>query len=522
LTHYRAGQERALQDARSHTGVALRRVLAVMTVLALPAAPVAAQTSPLVESYHHLYAGRPEQAASEFNRLRQEDSQSLPPWFGALFATMMQLEYDESLATDFERSIDAFIDHAGARHQRSADDTEALFYLAQAHLLRGSYRFNFDKGMWGAARDAARSKSLAETYIKRHPEHGDAYLALGLYNYFVDIAPNFVKVLRVLLFLPAGDRARGLRELERAAREGSTFAPFAETALAEIYGSLESRPRDAISIVEGFLARFGTNSEMRLTLAQLCMHPTVEQFSRAEREFSAVMHASAGHTLREVAQRSGALLGLASLRRAQWRIDEAIAILDDAVADMPPKPSWVKPAVLLRRANYKMLLNDASASGDVQRVLADPQLKTWHKNAQQLLAADRQRRKMNEGAIYTALIPGNRLVAEDRFDEAVAAYASVAAKYPTDWQVRYRRAYLEFARGHYESAAAGMQTIVSTSDAMPDWVKAAALLHLAYTHDLAGRRPQAITLYRRILDRYEDDGSAGAARVGLVAPFRAR
>ena len=78
-------------------------------------------------------------------------------------------------------------------------------------MAAATFRATSDKSLWGAARDAARSKSYAEEYVKAHPEHGDAYLPLGLYNYYVGIAPTFVKVLRVLLFLPGGNRATGLR-----------------------------------------------------------------------------------------------------------------------------------------------------------------------------------------------------------------------------------------------------------------------------------------------------------------------
>ena len=54
------------------------------------------------------------------------------------------------------------------------------------------------------------------------------------------------------------------------------------------------------------------------------------------------------------------------------------------------------PTFLLRRANYRALLGDGGADGDVQRVLAEPTWKDRHKNATDLLkwmrAAPRQRR----------------------------------------------------------------------------------------------------------------------------------
>ena len=44
---------------------------------------------------------------------------------------------------------------------------------------------------------ASKAKGYIETYLKQHPEDDDAYFVLGLYNYYVEIAPAFVKVLRV-------------------------------------------------------------------------------------------------------------------------------------------------------------------------------------------------------------------------------------------------------------------------------------------------------------------------------------
>ena len=500
----------------------MRRLQLTAVLLLLASAASAQSHDAVFEAYQQVYAGRSEDATAQFNRLREGNQQALAPWFGALFATVNQLEYDDALEGPFEQSLDAFIEHATARYGRSAQDSEALFYLAQAHMLRGTYRVSHDKGMWGAARDGAKAKSLADEYIERHPEHGDAYVALGLYNYFVDIAPNFIKVLRILLFLPAGNRQLGLEQLQRASKDGSYFAPFALTVLAEISGSLEGRPRDAIRLIDTYLRRFPANDEVRLDLASMYMHPVIEQFSRAEEQFKAVLTAATAATPRQISLRNSATLGLAGLRRVQWRLPEAIDLLDVALANAPQKPQWIRPALLLRRGNYKMLLNDPTGVDDARLVLKDDRWQDWHDPARELVDADEARRRGNEGPIYAELIPGNRLVAEDRFDEARAFYQRMASRHPHDWQVRYRLAYLEFAAGRYDAAAAGMQTIVTSTATMPDWLKAAALLHLAYTHDLAGRRDDAVKLYRRIVDKHEDDGSAGAARVGLIAPYRGR
>lgn len=496
------------------------RPFVLAAVLLMPAVAGAQPSEALAQGYMLLYKGEPEEAQAHFGRLRVSHKDALGAWFGSLFVTMARLDYDDGLAPALEEGVDALIDAASARYGRSTQDVEALYYLAQAYLLRSTYRLNFDKGMWGAARDAAKSKNFSEAYIKRHPEHGDAYLALGLYNYYVDIAPSFVKVLRVLLLLPAANRAEGLRQLERAAASGQMFAPFAETALAGIYGSFEGQLEVAIPRAERLVRRFPGNAEMRMELAALYLHPAVEDFGRAEEHYMAVRQRAAGGHARHVSQRHSAILGLASVRRNQWRIEEAAALLTPLINTAPGKPQWILPTLLLRRANYRTLLNDAAGVEDARRVLKDATLEKWHEDAERQMAAAEARRKGPEGQVYAALIPGNRLVAQDRFEEATRLYADVGRRYPGDPQVQYRMAYLAFARGRYAEAAAGMQAIADTRAAVPDWLKAAALLHLAWTHDVQGRRAEALPLYKRVVDRYEHEAAASAARLGLIAAYR--
>jgi hypothetical protein len=55
---------------------------------------------------------------------------------------------------------------------------------------------------------------------------------------------------------------------------------------------------------------------------------------------------------------------------------------------------------------------------------------------------------------------------------------------------------------------------------MPSWIKAASLLNLAWTHDLGGRRQEALKLYKRVVDDFENEAPASAARIGLVSPYR--
>jgi hypothetical protein len=498
------------------------RLAALVLASVVAASPAAAQSppDPILESYHQLYAGNVESSHKRFATLRGE-SRELPAWFGELFAGLARVEHDETLEPAYERDLDAFIAEAEDRYTRSREDAEALFYLAHVYMVRGTYRISHDKGMLSAARDAARAKGYAEDYIRMHPEHGDAYLTLGIYNYYAGIAPTFVKVLRVLLFLPGGDRAEGLAQLERAAREGSLFAPAAQGLLGVVYGSIEGRLIDSLRLGDRLADRYPGNALVRVWLATIYAHPTVEAYDRAEAQYRAVLQSSGSSSTRHISERHRAIQGLAALRRAEWRLDEAIQLLSPVIDQHLRKPEWIHPTLLLQRANYRMLLDDPAALDDVRRVARDPALRKWRSRAHELQEEiEDWRSRPAEAALYAQLIPGNRSVIENRWDDARAFYGRMAASHPGNWQIRYRLAMLEFERGDYARATPELEALVATSARIPDWLRANALLALAWTRDLGGRRADAISLYRRIVDEYDEESAAGPARIGLLTAYR--
>jgi tetratricopeptide (TPR) repeat protein len=197
-------------------------ILVVAPLLGSTVPATAQPGDPIAAAYQRLYEGDPDEALQQFEALHAQNPQQLPAWFGSLFTGFARLQADDSGEAAFERSLDEFLAAADARYSRSRADAEALFYLGHASMLRAAYRLSEDKGMWGAARDAARAKGYAEQYIRQHPEHGDAYLTLGIYNYFVGIAPTFAKVLRVC-FMPGGNRAEGLARSRARGHDGNLF-----------------------------------------------------------------------------------------------------------------------------------------------------------------------------------------------------------------------------------------------------------------------------------------------------------
>jgi hypothetical protein len=475
---------------------------------------------PVRVGYQFLHAGDKEAARRHFDGLLKQHPDDLALRLGSLIARRGQLDNDESLIPAYERDLNELLRMAEARYDRSERDSDALRYLASGHMLRAAYRFEHDKGMWGAARDAAKAKNYSDSYVQRHPDHGDAYLTLGLYNYFVDIAPAFVKVLRILLFLPAGNRVEGLKQIERAAAEGDLVAPLAQQNLLPIYSLFEGRAEQAVALAERLQQRFPANDDFAMTIADVYAGPALEDHDRAANVYAAIAKRRANDsTLDGSGARYRAILGLAIERFEQWRTQEAIDILTPVIDQQVTKPEWVAPMFLLRRGNLRALLNDPDAASDLKRVQSEFKGKDWRKNAVELERWTHDRRASGEAADFAALIPANRLAAERMWTEARKAYEAVLVRQPASPWAQYRLAYTIFMTESPDRSLARFSNLAANRRAWPS-VRGMALLHVARIQDLAGRRDEALKTYRTVANDFDEERAGRLAQVGLVTPYK--
>jgi tetratricopeptide (TPR) repeat protein len=96
----------------------------------------------------------------------------------------------------------------------------------------------------------------------------DALWPLGMYDYAVSRVPTLLKPV-VAVVLPPGGRERGLKRLERAAREGSVSRIPATVALARILSGFEEQYGEALPYAELLGKRYPGNPEFLFLLAFL-------------------------------------------------------------------------------------------------------------------------------------------------------------------------------------------------------------------------------------------------------------
>ena len=136
--------------------------------------------------------------------------------------------------SDFARSIDLAITKAEARIKAHQDEALNYFYEGLAYGLRSQLEALRDHAL-ATARAGKRLRSLSLAALKLDPNLNDAWFGVGLYNYFVDTLPTYVKMLRFLILLPGGDRLEGLRQMAQAMDKGQLVTAEAKFHLAKNY-----------------------------------------------------------------------------------------------------------------------------------------------------------------------------------------------------------------------------------------------------------------------------------------------
>ncbi len=89
-----------------------------------------------------------------------------------------------------------------------------LGYASRARLLGLRYE------KMPVARAGVEGRKHLLRCLELDPDMADAYLGLGLYNYYVDTLSAMAKVLRFFMGIPGGDKRVGLHQLEIASTKG--------------------------------------------------------------------------------------------------------------------------------------------------------------------------------------------------------------------------------------------------------------------------------------------------------------
>jgi tetratricopeptide (TPR) repeat protein len=244
---------------------------------------------------------------------------------------------DRSRDAAFSAAVEAAIAATEAWTTREPRQAEAWFYLGGAYGARVQWRVLRQERL-GAARDGRQVKNALDKTLALSPGLVDAQFGLGLYEYYADVAPTAAKILRVLLMLPGGDRARGLARMQRTRQNGQILADEAAFQLHVVYFWYENRAQDAIALLEELVRRHPRNPFFRRAIAD-AENVYLHDVSASLASWRELARLADGGGVNEAGlSRADAHLGVAGALDAIGDTDLALAELEQLRAAAPSAP----------------------------------------------------------------------------------------------------------------------------------------------------------------------------------------
>ena len=170
-------------------------------------------------------------------------------WWRIYYATANLIDPDVFAATDlpttpydahFDDLVNLTIRKSEEHIHAKQDLARSYLYEGMAYALRARLTGLRDQDL-PTARAGKKMRALLLKAAALDPNLTDAYLGLGIYNYFVDTLSAIVKILAWFIRLPGGSRVEGLRQLELVAEKGELARSEAKFYLAKDYSRWNER-----------------------------------------------------------------------------------------------------------------------------------------------------------------------------------------------------------------------------------------------------------------------------------------
>jgi predicted Zn-dependent protease len=402
---------------------------------------------------------------------------------------------DTSRDAAFRARADAAIAAAEAWTKREPARAEAWFYLGGAYGARVQWRVLREEGL-SAAFDGRRIKNALERALELDPTLQDAYFGIGLYRYYADVAPAAARMFRWLLFLPGGDRERGLAEMLRAREGGQLVRSEADYQLHLVYLWYERQPARALELLEGLRERHPRNPHFLEATADI-QDEYLHDLSASLRSWQALLDLALQDRVSEPAlAATRARLGIAQQLDRLFETDAAIEHLRIVIRERPTVPygAYAQAELQIGEALDRLgERGEALAAYRAAAAAAGP--------GDRLDIAKRAREGMRRtpdaeaAEAYRLSLTGWRALQRKEIEEAERALTRSLALRPGDPVTRYRQARLLIAQRKTDAALAALDGIVAARAATPPTIYASACLDAARLYEARGDRSRAIDRY---------------------------
>jgi hypothetical protein len=160
---------------------------------------------------------------------------------------------------------------AQLRLKTNADDPNALFAMTLSLGMQANYASLIDKHQLDSLKKVREADVYAKKLLAVAPDAADAYLGLGMANYFIGSLPGTKKFFLGFAGIH-GDKTKGIQQLQIAADHGHYLGPFAKILLA-LAALREKKTEVARAQLTDLVAEFPENPLFANELAKLNASP---------------------------------------------------------------------------------------------------------------------------------------------------------------------------------------------------------------------------------------------------------
>lgn len=176
---------------------------------------------------------------------------------------------NESYDDSFIDKLDESIDYCDDLLDKNPNDPNALFFKGGSLGFRGLI-YSIRKSWFKAAGDGAEALPIVTKVYKTDTTNVDVQLGFGIYNYFAVALPEQYPVIKPLMvFIPKGDKKKGLRQLDYASRKGKYANIEARFTLLKLYYQFEKDYDKAMEYANWLVRDFPNNPVFHRYLGQI-------------------------------------------------------------------------------------------------------------------------------------------------------------------------------------------------------------------------------------------------------------
>lgn len=294
-------------------------------------------------------------------------------------------EFDEENPS-LEREFLAMADRTAdlARKNIKEGDPTGQERLCLGGALGLKSRWEAIQGQWIKAYFNGRKAVAAQKEaIKINPELYDAYLGVGIYNYYTAVLPGAVKVLARIVAIK-GDRSEGLKQIDLAMKNGLFSRTAAQLFLVNIYLNNEKNPAEALRLIREGRKEFPQSSFFHV-VEMLALEASQDWPAlRAQAEdYMARIDKGVPSYRKTYANRGYYFLGNSYLGEKAGA--KALAAYGTAIRDHASEDRWTTMVYLNRGKAHDLLGQRDQAVSDYKAVLKRRDVWQLHDQAKKLL-----------------------------------------------------------------------------------------------------------------------------------------